>query len=377
MASRPRSKRHKGLEPNLYFNGVSFSYRNPVTGKRHGMGSDKVKAQAAARILNARLMKGDDLVARVEGRAGITLSAAAESFFKERVEQNPKLKESSRLNKHYVINRLIKDRGDTELSQIDTRWCASYLDESFLANAYVQHRSVLSQIFEFARTKGWVDANPVTPTAKSDVSYKKNRQRLTRGQYRAIHELAEPWFRIALELALICCMGRAEVTAMRYDHIVDGRLRYVRQKTAGRSATANVAIQMTPAIEDVIARSREVSPLSPYVVHRVPYRVTAQIRRSRDHWAMVSGNMISREFARLRDQLPEIKRLKPEERPTFHEVRSLGSHLLEDAGVPEADIQVLMGHADVEMTRHYLDGHGTRWHEAKGATLDLNALLGE
>ncbi|GHA90685.1 hypothetical protein GCM10007159_09960 [Modicisalibacter luteus] len=49
--------------------------------------------------------------------------------------------------------------------------------------------------------------------------------------------------------------------------------------------------------------------------------------------------------------------------------------MLEDSGVSVGDIQVLMGHADEDMTQHYLDGHGIRWQEAKGAALYMKALL--
>ena len=44
--------------------------------------------------------------------------------------------------------------------------------------------------------------------------------------------------------------------------------------------------------------------------------------------------------------LPEIARLESRQRPTFHEIRSLGSKLLEDSGADLGDIQVLIGHAD-------------------------------
>ncbi|WFM72906.1 tyrosine-type recombinase/integrase [Halomonas sp. CKK8] len=374
MAARPRKRKHRGLEPNLYESGGTYIYRNPRTGKRHGMGSDKAKAQSAARVLNARLVQGADLVARVEGTSGLTLGAAIEAFQRDRVDSASKLAPGTRANKRYALARLAKDRGDMPLEQITTRWCAEYLDEHYKGEPYRYHRALLAQVFQFARTKGWMDDNPIEPTAKSDAAYSKQRRRLTPGQFQEIYNQAEPWFQVAMELALVCLFGRAEVAAARYDHIVDGRLRYIRKKTRTRSHTAYVAIELTPAIEDIIQRSRLVPPVSPYIVHRVHQRITAETR-ARDHWSRVTDDMLSKTFARLRDKVPEIARLEPRQRPTFHEIRSLGSKLLEDTGADLGEIQVLMGHADESMTQHYLDGHGIRWQEAKGPGKDMAALL--
>src|SRR3569832_661418 len=45
------------------------------------------------------------------------------------------------------------------------------------------------------------------------------------------------------------------------------------------------------------------------------------------------------------------------ERPTFHEIISLGDHLRRKAGWPIPAIQQLRGHTTEKMTRHYLEGH--------------------
>lgn len=374
MAPRPRKRKHKGLEPNLYESGGFYTYRNPRTGKKHGMGSDKAKAQGAARVLNARLVTGADLVARIEGTSGINLEHACKLYQADRVDTATRLAAGTRANKRYALQRIIKDRGGMPLEQITTRWCAEYLDEHYRGEPYRYHRSVMHQVFQYARTKGWMSSNPLEPTAKSDTGYTKQRKRLTPGQFKAIYGHAEPWFQIAMELALVCLLGRAEVAAARYDHIVDGRLRYIRKKTRTRSHSAYVAIEVTPAIEDIVQRSRLLSPVSPYIVHRVHKRITAETR-ARDHWSQVTDDMLSKEFAKLRELVPEIAKLDPRQRPTFHEIRSLGSKLLEDTGASLDDIQTLMGHAESDTTEIYLDGHGIRWQDAKGPGQGMAALL--
>ena len=43
--------------------------------------------------------------------------------------------------------------------------------------------------------------------------------------------------------------------------------------------------------------------------------------------------------------------------PTFHEVRSLGSALYKRAGYATTDIQQMMAHTEIDMTKLYQSGH--------------------
>ncbi|MCB8889970.1 phage integrase Arm DNA-binding domain-containing protein [Vreelandella malpeensis] len=371
MAPRPRKRKNKGLEPNLYENRGYYTYRRPDTGTRHGMGRDRAKAQDAARVLNARLGVGGDLVAEVMGESGVTLKDAVHAWLAEWVEPS-KLGEWTKKAKRGRGNRIIADAGNVLLEHVTTRWCAEYLDENHHNTAYVQYRAVLSQIFQFAQTKGWATVDPVTPTRK-DNFYEKQRQRLTVEQFRAIHAAAPPWFQIAMELSLVCLLGRAEVVAAKYDDAHDGRLHYIRQKTKERSKTAYVAIGMTDTMEDIIKRSRQIEPVSPHIVHRRPSRMPK--RRPGRHWSQVTPDYLSRTFNELAQGVPTIRSMPEEQRPTYHEIRALGSRLLELKGVSEEEIQVLMGHSDVSTTQVYLDKHDTRWQLAQGNPFNMETLL--
>jgi integrase len=81
----------------------------------------------------------------------------------------------------------------------------------------------------------------------------------------------------------------------------------------------------------------------------------------RDHFGQLAPEMLSREFQRLRDALGLFDSLPALARPSFHEIRALGADEYRRGGWPETQVQALLGHADVEMTRHYLDRHGERW----------------
>lgn len=63
--------------------------------------------------------------------------------------------------------------------------------------------------------------------------------------------------------------------------------------------------------------------------------------------------------------------MKPEERPTLHEVRSLGGRIYEAMGRPKEFIQSLYGHAAIDMTEHYLDDGKIVWSMAS-ADMDLS-----
>ncbi|MGB1012434.1 MAG: tyrosine-type recombinase/integrase, partial [Thiolinea sp.] len=76
------------------------------------------------------------------------------------------------------------------------------------------------------------------------------------------------------------------------------------------------------------------------------------------HWTQVAPDMVTREFAEIRDRLGICSELEPVQRPSFHEIRALGADLYRQAGYPEEWIQSLLGHEDREMTAKYLAGHG-------------------
>jgi len=78
---------------------------------------------------------------------------------------------------------------------------------------------------------------------------------------------------------------------------------------------------------------------------------------SKVHWAQLSREQISNGFAVARDGSGFYADLPPAERPTFHEIISLGEHLRRKAGWPISAIQQLRGHTTEKMTRHYLEGH--------------------
>ncbi len=94
---------------------------------------------------------------------------------------------------------------------------------------------------------------------------------------------------------------------------------------------------------------------------------------AREHWTQLLLEYLTRMFKELRDESGVVSHLKDEEKPTFHEIRSLGGRLLEHQGWEPEKVQLLYRHTDVEMTRHS-PSDGIKWVSAEGANFDPESL---
>lgn len=378
MAPRKRSRRNTGLPDYLYpgtVNGVTYyRYMRPDTKTWHGMGSNKAEAVATARQLNAVLLKSSDLAGKVLGTAGQTMALLIKRF-REEYLADKKLAASSVQNWGYRLNRFEKDLGTSPVDSFDVKAVAEYLDDNFTRDSYIKHRGALVELFRFAAMKGLYPAdldNPAEVTyARSD--YEKQRQRITPAQFAAIHAIAPEWMQIAMELGLVTLQGRAEVIALRFSDFDEkaGVLQVVRQKVQ-KHEHAFLKIE-SPRLASIISRARRSGIVSPFIIHRDPERRNKA--KGRQHWSQLTANHFSAEFRRVRDETGLFDHMDRQQRPTFHEIRSLGSWLYKKQGFDtESYIQPLMAHADEKMTEHYQKGHEQQWVHVK-AELDVSEVL--
>ncbi len=98
---------------------------------------------------------------------------------------------------------------------------------------------------------------------------------------------------------------------------------------------------------------------SPYLIHRLPDRSSPSEKKS--HHTQVLPKYLSDRFAAARDKTGLFETMPELERPTFHEIRSLGIKLYENNGY---DAQKLAGHTERKMTELYKEGHGIEWTKA-------------
>lgn len=348
-----------------------FSYRHPQTGRRHGLGANKQKANAYGRTLNTRLIIPDDRVGEIMGTAGHTMSALIKAYRKEVIAEQV-LSPGTLQNKGYRLDRFEKDIGGRDVASMDVLSVSEYLNENFTRDSYVKHRGMLADLFRFAKTKGWYPSERDNPAeiTYSKTDYGKDRQRMTLDQYRAIHAIAPHWMQIAMELAMVTLQGRHEVVHLKYSDEKDDALYITRQKTK-KNEWAHLRIPVTPEIRDIISRSRD-QVISPFVVHRAP---TRRVRaEGREHWTQLMPNNFTEQFRQLRDQTGLFDGMPKEQRPTFHEIRSLGSWLYEKAGYSKGYVQALMAHSDEKMTAYYQAGHEQKWMTV-AADLSLESIL--
>lgn len=354
---RKRLARHRGLPANLYQNGPYFVYRRP-DGKRVQVGKDMAAAVRAANVLNIKYSQGgEDLVARVEsgGKTTNTVEVLTTRYELERVPRK-KWGAKTRQNMIAYLQRYGALWGKRIVADISVRDVSSFLD-GLSESAYPKHRTLLCDLFAFAAAKGLCEDNPAAQTLV-EAPPERKRMRLTLEQFGEMHEAAEPWYKTALDIALLTLQRRADVVRMRFDDIKDGRLYVVQQKTKKHGSAAYLAMEMGDDLRRVIASARASGLISPFIIHRRPKRRIAW--EGQEHWTQVRDEQLSKEWAETIERT-SLAKLKPGLRPTFHEIRSLGAHLYENAGFPADYIQALLGHTSAKMTGTYLEGHGPKW----------------
>lgn len=349
MSPRPRSKKNRDLPPGLYERKGRYYYRRPTDGKEVYLGSDRGAAKRAAKQANIHLSDDSTLTDKAIGIESHTVAGAVKSWLADDVAHR-QLKPGTLENTTYRCNRIIEDLGRRMVATLSTMDVADWLN-TMDGDAYKAHRSVLSQVCDHAITRGWLMANPVTPTKPRKPGSAKQRERLTLDWYHAIHVQAEAWMQVAMDMSLVTLQRRGDVVAMKYSDDVDGSL-IVRQEKTGPV----LEIAIGAELRAIIKRSRQSGLVSPYIVHRRQQRT----KKGSEHRTQVAAEMVTRTFAELRDAIPEIALMPKAKRPTFHEIRALGGRLYELAGWSKQEIQDLMGHADEEMTEHYLEGHAGR-----------------
>ena len=355
---RQRNTRNKQLPDNLYLTSPTAStyrYKHPITGKFHGMGSDKAKAIAAAKKLNHLLIKPDDLVHLVMSANTESLSTCIKRYKNER-QAHTGLAASTLKLENYRLKAIEQDLGHLNASDMTVKHCSDWLDH-FKGNAYTKHRGTLIKILAFAQAKGLVAENAAekTLTVSPDQERKKRRP-LTKEQFLAIRSAAPDWLQIAMDLALITLQRRGDLVNARYDDIEDNFLKVIQAKTEKHGERAFLRIRIGESLQKVLHRSQQLKPINcPYIVHRLPIRKVEA--KGRKHHGQVRGDYLGKTFASVRDRLDSFSRMPIYERPTFHEIRGLGGAEYLRQGYNIEYVNLLMGHTSQKMTNDYTGQH--------------------
>ena len=346
--ARPRTAANRGLPQNLHLHAPSglYRYKHPVTGKYHYLSRDRAECIAAAKKLNAMLLPSNDLVSRVV--APSLLFDKLIALYKENELAHRNLAEKTQTIYNHALRRLDEQFGQRDVTELTVRDLASGVDELTSGGRMRnQYRSLLIELFQYARAEGWREDNPADALRIAKTT--RQRARFTWAGFVAVYRAAPPWLRVAMGIALYSLQREGDVLSFEYPR--DGVWRFEQEKTG-----TPLEITIEGGLARAIERSRD-DVVSPLVVHRLPEKARPRHMRAkkRTHHTQVLKDQLIREFAKVRRASGFYDGVANP--PTFHEIRSLGAHLMSEAGHDETVIQLLLGHQDVEQTRVYLSDH--------------------
>ncbi len=363
MAPRRKSYKNRDLPRNLYPNnrGASFKYRRP-DGVFKSVGSDRKKAIGYALELNAYYYGIDKVVAAVVSASEKKHAHTVNEYLNDNLKAIMQERELATTTQKGWGEREphIRDEfGEQDPRHISVSACVSFLKDYSPAQ-WNKYRSMCSVIWSYMVQDDWVGNNPwdVVRSKKERVT----RMRLTAETYskiwKAAGDLPEVGAAIqnAMDLALHTLQRRADVASLTRSQVKDGSIYVVQGKTG-----MALRIQMGPTLEAVVKRCKSDNVACPYLVH--------QSKDARKHRIAkrLSPSSISRGFTKARDKTKLFDDLKPGQTPpSFHEIRSLGAKLYEDAGVPQNEIQGLLGHTSAKQTGVYLSRHSIRYKDVFG-----------
>lgn len=365
----PRPRKNSISIPGLYArfdrrtDKTYYQYKNPVTGKFHGLGTDKAKAEKTALIANQRLAAAEaefflnkiDASPPATKRRGISLRSWVERYIKiqDLRLKNGDIAVTTHKEKLRMSAFLVSRLGNHPMKDLEVRDFALILDEwmdkNMVSTARIS-RGVWVDIYKEAQHAGEVPPGWNPPEATRKPIPKVTRARLTIEDWKAIFNCTPEghFIRNAMLLALVTGQRREDICLMKFTDVWDGHLHVEQGKTGVRLALPLTlhcdAIGMT--LKDVIEGCRD-RILSPYLIHSRHQRKTKPM----------SKDGLSDYFAEARERAG-ISTPEGKTPATFHEQRSLAERLYRAQGV---DTKTLLGHKVQATTDRYNDSRGQEW----------------
>jgi len=377
--------RPKNVELQVRGSITYFSYVFP-DGQRRRIGSSENTADAFAKAtaLNAHFeAQGVSIASLIPAAAPRRIITATNptilTLIDEFIRHDPKRKklaESTRTEQDFLLDVYRERWPGLTVAEFRTTDASAFLNE-LSDHAYIKHRALLLSLFQFAGHQGYIDVNPIAITLLKSPS-QKIRQRHTFEGYSKILAAAPDWLQRAMRIGLYSLQRREDVVLLhKTRNKVDldaNTITVLQGKTRNYANPVWIEIEMgeglRAAVEDCLR-----SPIPcPYLVHRRPERIRKREAQTLPHPFAVSPDYLSKAFSEVRDECEAYADLEPEQRPTFHELRALGSWLYEQAGYPREYIMALSGHAKPETLEHYIKDHAGKAPKRVSAGLGVAAL---
>lgn len=373
--SRPRNKLNTPLPDNLYRkndkrNGKTYySYRDPRTGKFHGLGTDRDAAENDARALNAVIYAS----IRSSRLALMTEPEPDSPRFSRVILRHLELCEKRKLAANTLKNKASMCQAwenaiqsETLLADITIRHLVevldSYEDRPRMAQAM---RSAAIDIWKDAMQEGWTNDNLPAKTRANTVEVQ--RSRLVLEDFWKIHAAAltlpDKWIVRSMELALVSAQRREDVAFTEFRNtkdstawLEDDALCVIQQKT-GTKLRIPLDVGVAGFTVGGVVKSCRDNIVSRWLIH---HQRRCGLSKPGDQ---VWKDTISKGFARAR-KLAGVTGEPGKQPPSLHEIRSLSIRLYAEAYGPEF-AQAIAGHKDASMTAVYRDVRGAEWVQIK------------
>ena len=345
MPPRHRKPENADLEPNVYTNKVGdriyYYYENPVTKERAQLGTKKEEANAAAREVNGYLGG-----AKRTPTVKLPIARIVKEWLPKRLHRLGSAHSKKRATR--LLGKFSERFGRNGIRDIDTRDINEWIKQEPASNQ-AKARIEAIKLFDYALSQGYLPHNYGNPAKVTEYTPPPpaERMRLGYADYKQIHDEAEPWLQIGMELMLHTTMRPDNIVNLRFDQVQDGAI-HTQIKKSGRF----LRIELDEYEQGIVKRSRASGIASPYIVHRMPQRKGKTVRsRYKDHPTQLTVDQFSREFRKIRDRLGICGDVETGKRPSLYEIRSLGLFLYGEQG--RDDAQQLADHTSEKMTAYY------------------------
>lgn len=372
----PKRKSGKDLPANLYQSKdsrtgtVYYRWRNPADSRWHGLGTDKARAVADAKALNAVVLAGmaqsriQSIAAPVPATPKFGAVLLRHTELCELKHSRGKLAENTLRTKRSHGEALRRKFGERHIGEIGVRDFAGFFEgyiEEGKERAAQGIRSEAIEIYKTAMAEGWIADNVPEKTRTVDVKVK--RSRLSLENWLKVREVAkgmDAWVGLSMDLAILTAQRvedlakietrpRKEATAW----IEDGSLWVIQSKTGNR-----VCIPLSLRLDAIGLSLAD-------VIKRTFHR---HLIHHRTHSGAMAGDPVHKQtISRAFTQCVRTAGIEWEAgktAPTFHEQRSLSIRLYNEQGI---DPQALAGHKDAATTAIYKDNRGSEWIKVKTA----------
>ncbi|GLQ72882.1 phage integrase Arm DNA-binding domain-containing protein [Vibrio penaeicida] len=374
MAARPRS--HQIDVENLYqkfdkrTGKVYFQYKDPRTGKFHGLGCDKSRAMSVAKDLNQRINQqlADHFSYLLNADSGpdakgvLSTRRWCEQYLKL---QDDRLKEGeiveSTIKSKRTAIRIINARcGHLRIDEVTTRVIVAILNEYRKANKTRMAqviRGTWIDIYKEAQYAGEVEPGFNPPLATKPPKSEVKRSRLSESDWAPILAAAieehSPFLVNAMKLALTTGLRREDIVRLRFKDVKDGYLQVATNKSRGKTKLAFPLALTNPllneSLESIIDGCRERKFITPYLIHHARNGYGVKCGDKVHPGSLTQGFREARNATLLKWEGTE---------PTFHEIRSLAERTYYAIGL---DTQTLLGHKSQTMTDRYHDNRGREY----------------